>query len=298
MVQQSAIDRGVQREADDKTLGSATKFYTTLTKFNLADIPELKGLADTDADTDADSPSAPVSPWPSKIGKLEKKRHSGIAINGKSVTFGARPSDLSVRERNSALAALDQDAFCAWVAKCIENGVPSKTVKTMMDKIARKHLVSGQQLIQHVGDAEELTDFIRDTLECNEVFFLHYLVEKIIDDHKNHTVPFENYSPFEFAQYVRRQSFSFPADVFRKKDIDGKAYCDKDNNFLIVFFRKECGFKAGTSRPVIANIDKYPEEPSGSTRRNSSTPNLFQNHRRFVCVVCVEWFAWNACKTE
>ena len=236
-------------------------------------------------------PSAPVltsQPGKGKIGKLEKKRHSGIAINGKAVSFTKRASDLSVRERNAALAALDQDTFCAWMAKCIENGVPSKTVKTMMDKIERKHLVSGQQLIQHVGDAEELTDFIRDTLECNEVFFLHYLTAKIIGDHESHRVPFENYSPFEFAQYVRRQSFSFPADAFRKKDIDGKAYCDKDSRFLIVFFRKECGFKAGTARPVIANIDKFPEEPSGSTRRNASTPNIFQNHRRFVCV-CRLW---------
>merc|ERR1712228_864303 len=117
----------------------------------------------------------------------------------------------------------------------------------------QKHRLSGKEITDHIAnndDTETLQDFIQDKFECNEVYFLKYLTNRILDDYGNSRVP--------FADYVQRQSHSFPADEFRKEGIDGGTYCEKDSKFLLSFLRKQCGFRVGTSRPLIANIDKYP----------------------------------------
>ena len=41
----------------------------------------------------------------------------------------------------------------------------------MIDRIIKKHQLSGKQLIKYMNDRDGLRDFIQDTLECNEIFF-------------------------------------------------------------------------------------------------------------------------------
>lgn len=272
---------------DDKTLGTTVKLYSALKDFDLKQIPELrkrivpKRRKHGSSSKESTNYMPPIDEKaPSVVRQSSKAVHTRspsaptISINGSPVKKHHRYPSLSSkstandRAKNEKLAELPQDEFCQWVIKCVQNHPPSKTVKTMIDRITKKHQLNGKQLIPFMDDPERLRDFIQDKMECNEIFFLQYVTDKIIGDYKDNKIPFENYHPKEFADYVETQSYSFPAEAFRKAEIDGDIYTTKDSKFLLTFLRKHCGFRAGTARPLIANIDKYPIEPIINNSQN------------------------------
>ena len=165
---------------------------------------------------------------------------------------------------------MDVDAFYLWVFECAKNGAQTKTIKTMLRLVVDKQC-SGKKVADKVvadaltrakeEDSSELRDFLQDTLECQEVFFLKFAMERIVADHES-TVPFENQSPREFARYLLEQSHLFPAEMFRKHGFDGHLYCTTGSEALIRFLKKHCGFRTGTARPLMKYIDGYPDTPA------------------------------------
>ena len=203
--------------------------------------------------------SAPVSPNCSSIQRIS------VTPTNFGFPGGSTHDLLPTKPSNSKLSELDQDAFCEWVIKCVSNGKQSRTVETMKEAISVKLKLSGKQMIEHIGDEKEdglgLSLFIQNEMECNDIYFLQYLTDRIMDDQSNHRVPFENQTPAEFAKYVESQRHCLVADEFRKHGIDGKAYCSKDSRSLIAFLGKECGYKVGVARSLMMSINKYPMAP-------------------------------------
>merc|ERR1712154_387812 len=120
------------------------------------------------------------------MGKIEEDKPSisKISINGKPANNkhrrieSTRSAQRALNERivNEQLHELDQNDFCEWIIKCVQNLPPSKTIKIMKENIIKTHELSGKQLIKYAVDQETLRDFIQTQLECNEVFFLQYLM--------------------------------------------------------------------------------------------------------------------------
>ncbi len=287
---------------DTKTLGKTSALHVALSRLDLAEVPEIRALTPSDAADEMDSvdPVRSAHKAPSRscsqrsqmsavstsltMGPIQEDQaietppphalpqspqshgrcHSEPANGHKiSITKMTR-SGTGHRSENEELAALDEQAFCEWVTKCVSKGAPSKTVRIMVHRIEQNGF-SGKKMMKYLCSGQEaLEDFIQSKLHCNEIYLLQYLADKMMNDHQNNKEPFENHSASEFAQYVEAQSHCLPADAFRRQHIDGKVYCSKDSKGLYAFFRSECGFKAGTARPLMANIDKYPKQPSFS----------------------------------
>ena len=177
------------------------------------------------------------------------------------------------RKKNHDLSKLDADAFYQWVVECAKSGRRTPIIKDMMERIVERQC-SGKLLVDKVvldglkqskgESSSELRDFLQFFLECRDsrdVVFLQFLMQRIVTDQKNHSVPFENQSAFEFAQYILEQSQVFPAEIFKENGFDGQKYCQMDNETLIKFLKRNCGYRTGKSRPLLRNIDGYPHLP-------------------------------------